>query len=176
MLDLRFFLSAACFGLVLSDSAMIGFGIAKNYADRPRQLQSLRTGVEMLLTEIVYAATPLSEALIGVGKTQGQPIAEFFNEVGTGISEMMTVNEAWSRGLEGLQSSSALLLPDLEVLRSLGEVIGVSNREDQERHLLLACQRLHAQHVVATDEASRNVRMWRYLGFLIGVVVVIIIL
>lgn len=176
MLDLRLLLSMACMGLVIAGSALCGFVIAKNYADRPRQLLSVRAGVEMLMTEIVYAATPLSEACIGVSKSQGKPVADFFATVGRGLADMMTVNEAWARGLEELRLSSSLLLPDLEVLRTLGEVVGVSNREDQERHLLIACQRLHALHTLAMDEASRNVRMWRYLGFLIGVVVVIIIL
>ncbi|MBT9157184.1 MAG: hypothetical protein DDT36_00162 [Firmicutes bacterium] len=169
-------MSGACFGLILYASTMVGLIIAKSYRDRPRQLQSIRTGIEMLVTEIVYAATPLSVALENVSQSQAKPAAEFFALTGRGIAEFMPVRQSWAMGLAYLQTSSALLWADLEALRLLGEVLGVSNRDDQERHLLLACRRLEALYANAVEEAARNERMWQFLGILIGVVVVIVIL
>ena len=154
---------------------MVGFSIARNYAERPRQLHSLLTGVQILLTEIVYAATPLSEALRNLSRSTDSTIGAFFAQVAQAIDDLQPARIAWAEGLDELQSASALLAPDIEALRALGDVIGTSDREDQQRHLLLAARRIEALHQTAVNEAAKNERLWRYLGVLAGIVFVIII-
>jgi len=171
---LRIGISLLCFGLILGGSSAIGLVIAKNYRERPRHLQSVRAGIDMLSTEIVYAATPLAAALENVSKSMQEPVAEFFSLSGRSIANFVPVRDAWAQGLAHLRESTALIAADLEVIRLLGEVLGTSSREDQERHLLLACRRLQAQNDLAADEAVRNERMWQYLGLLLGVLVVVI--
>ncbi|KAF0197419.1 MAG: stage III sporulation protein AB [Bacillota bacterium] len=163
-----------CYALIIYGSSMMGFTIARNYAERPRQLQALLTGVQILLTEIVYAATPLSEALQNLSRSC-DTIGAFFSRVAQEIDNLKPARIAWEEGLEQLQAASALLAPDIEALRALGDVIGTSDREDQQRHLLLASRRIEGLHQSAVNEAAKNERLWRYLGVLAGIVAVIII-
>jgi len=164
-----------CYALILYGSSMVGFSIARNYAERPRQLQALQTGIQILMTEIVYAATPLSEALRNISRVSEKVIGQFFATVAQEIEGLKPARLAWEVGLEELQMASALLSPDIEALRALGDVIGTSSREDQQRHLLLASRRIEALHQPSADDAAKNERLWRYLGVLAGIVVVIII-
>lgn len=165
-----------CCALILYGSSMVGFSIARNFAERPRQLHSLQTGVQMLLTEIVYAATPLALALEHISGTMDGCVAVFFKRIAQEINSLQPARRAWEEGLIYLQHSSALLTPDIDALRALGDVIGISDREDQQRHLLLAARRLEALYQAALHEAARNERLWRYLGVLAGIVVVILII
>jgi len=155
---------------------MVGFTIARNYAERPRQLHNLQTGVQILLTEIVYAATPLPHALRSVSRTMNGCIGKFFNTVAVEIERLKPARYAWEEGIVELQLNSALLAPDIDALKSLGDVIGISDREDQQRHLLLAARRIESLHQAAVNEAAKNERLWRYMGVLVGVVIIIIIL
>lgn len=173
---MRIAVNIVCYGLILYASTMVGFTISRNYSERPRQLQNLLTGVQMLLTEIVYAATPLSVALVHISRVLDNPVGAFFARASQGIAEHMSAKRAWEEALDTLAHESALLTPDLDVLRYLGGVLGTSDREDQQRHLLVASRRLEGLHQTSQEEAKRNERMWKYLGVLCGIVVVIIIL
>lgn len=172
---MRIIANIACYALIIYGSSMVGFSIARNYAERPRQLHSLLTGIQILLTEIVYAATPLSAALRNLGRSGDKTIGEFFNIVAKEIDDLKPARIAWEEGIDHLQFSSALLTPDIEALRALGDVIGTSDREDQQRHLLLASRRIEGLYQAAVNEATKNERLWRYLGVLAGIVIVVII-
>jgi stage III sporulation protein AB len=60
-------------------------------------------------------------------------------------------------------------------LRSLGSSLGISDRADQIKHLTLAMEQIKLENIKAEDEAARNVKLWNYLGFLGGLVIVMIL-
>ena len=168
-------LNVTVFSLILFSSTMTGFAIARNYVQRPRQLQDLVTALQLLLTEIVYSATPLPEALRSCARTVSNPIRQFLLQVSGLLDKMHTAQTAWETAMGELQQKSALLQSDLEALHSLGAVLGISNREDQQRHLALSIKRLEALHISAQSECNQNERLWKYLGVMVGVVIVIIL-
>lgn len=172
---MRIIANILCYALIIYGSSMVGFSIARNYAERPRQLQTLLTGIQILLTEIVYAATPLAAAFHNLSRGSEKTIGGFFARVAQELDNLKPARIAWQEGLDDLQFSSALLTPEIEALRALGDVIGISDREDQQRHLLLASRRIESLHQSAVNEAAKNERLWRYLGVLAGIVIVIII-
>jgi stage III sporulation protein AB len=164
------------YSLILFSATMVGFTIARNYAERPRQIQELLSAVGLMTTEIVYGATPLTQALQSAARGIRGPVAEFFHQVSLDIENWLTAQEAWEHGLTMLSSRSALLEPELNALATLGNILGTSSREDQQRHLVTAMQRLEAVHKSAVLDSHNNERLWRYLGVMIGIVVVIILI
>ena len=87
-----------------------------------------------------------------------------------------TADIAWQAGLDRLLQDSPMLAADLLALRQLGPVLGLSDSHDQERHLLLALQHLQQAEAQAEQQRVQNERMWRYLGVLSGLMLVIILL
>ena len=57
----------------------------------------------------------------------------------------------------------------------LGATLGISDREDQIKHLRLAMQQLKAEEDAARDDQARYEKMWKSLGVLIAALVVILI-
>jgi len=171
---MHFIVDVLAFSLIVYTCTLAGFAVANGYAERPRQLRDLLTGLEMLRTEIVYAATPLAAALTSLRLRH--PIGKFFLCAGEGIDALATARSAWVTALDALSRDAALLEGDLAALRYLGDVLGTSNREDQERHLLVAIRRIEALQREAEEEAKRSARLWKYLGVLSGITVVIIIM
>ena len=130
----------------------------------------------MLETEVVYSATHLPEALARVAGNcdrLGEPFqpgsAEF--AASTGI----TAANAWENALIHYYPGTALKPQDLSILRSLGSSLGRSDREDQVKHLHLAMEQIKSAMAGAEEEAARNVKLWSYLGFLGGLITVLVI-
>ncbi|KUK81824.1 MAG: Putative thioredoxin [Pelotomaculum thermopropionicum] len=63
----------------------------------------------------------------------------------------------------------------LLILRNLGSSLGISDRDDQIKHLHLAMEQIRAETVAAEEEAARNVKLWSYLGFLGGLLLVLVL-
>lgn len=163
--------------LVVGTGGAAGLLVAQNYARRPEELRALQGALALLGTEISYAATPLPEALAQVAGRADPRVAGFFCEAASllksGNGE--TVEEVWTRALERWRPASALRHEDLAALAGLGAALGVSDREDQLRHLALAGERLRIQGLRAEEEAHKNVRLWRYLGFFAGAAIVLLL-
>ncbi|MDD3653713.1 MAG: stage III sporulation protein SpoIIIAB [Desulfotomaculaceae bacterium] len=163
--------------LVVTASGFCGLSVAGNYQRRPRELRSLRAALQMLETEISYGATFLPEALRQVAGRCDQATAVLFSEAAAELSRMsgVTAAEAWDKALRKYYPRTALKPGDLAVLQNFGASLGISDRQDQIKHLHLAMEQIDNEAVIADDESARNVKLWRYLGFIGGLLVVLLI-
>ena len=87
----------------------------------------------------------------------------------------ITAANAWENALIHYYPGTALKPQDLSILRSLGSSLGRSDREDQVKHLHLAMEQIKSAMAGAEEEAARNVKLWSYLGFLGGLITVLVI-
>lgn len=163
--------------LVVFSTSVAGFSVAKGFRDRPRQLRALQSVLQGLATEIAYGATPLPEAFLRLGRASRQPIASLFLAAAAALAEPgATAELAWRQGVLQLAGNSALQETDLAILGQLGSLLGLSDRSDQERHLSLAVQQLAREEARAEEARQSNERMWRYLGVLSGLLLVIVLI
>jgi len=163
--------------MVVAASGLSGMAVAGNYSRRPRELRSLRSALQMLETEVAYGATKLAEAMSQVADRCDNAVAPLFSLSAAELSSIacITAAEAWGKSLDSYYPGSALKPQDLLILRNLGSSLGISGREDQIKHLRLAMEQIEAETAVAEEEAARNVKLWSYLGFLGGLVVVLVL-
>ncbi len=59
-------------------------------------------------------------------------------------------------------------------MQQLGAKLGLTDRDDQVKHLRLAVNQLRGEEELAKDEQQRYERMWKSLGLLMGALVVIL--
>jgi len=163
--------------MVIVASGLSGLAVAGNYSRRPKELRSLRSALQMLETEVAYSATYLPEALRQVSGRCDKTSAILFGGAAAELSSMsgVTASEAWEKALENYYRGTALKPRDLSILRNLGCSLGISDKEDQIKHLRLAMEQISTETASAEEEASRNVKLWSYLGFLGGLLVVLIL-
>jgi stage III sporulation protein AB len=162
--------------LVILACGYTGFSIAHRYQQRPKDLRYLQSALQMLETEISYGATPLPDALETISMRCEKSVALLFKKTrekllnGGGI----TAREAWDDAVGQYYRHSNISTSDLTVLKNLGANLGISDREDQVKHLHLAMEQLKIEAAKADDEATKNVKLYNYLGFLSGLTIVII--
>ncbi len=162
--------------LILATTTKIGFDVARRYRERPEHLRQLQSVLQGLATEIAYGATPLPEAFSNLASTHSPPAQVMLRAAATSLSQPgCTAATAWQVGIDALLKVSAITASDLAIVQQLGAVLGLSDRRDQERHLLLAVQHLQREEARAEQERQQNERMWRYLGVLSGLMLVIVL-
>lgn len=154
-----------------------GFLVARSYALRPIHLRTLQTVLSLLVTEITYAATPLPDALVTIGRRTRSPVGEFVLDVAGRLRSdpRPSVADAWQQGVLACRGQWALTAGDEDVLIDLGGAIGRSFADDQARHLQLALTRLARHQDEAEAEAKVHTRLWRYAG-LCGAALIVLML
>lgn len=163
--------------IILLVATLFGFRMANRYAERSKQLRLFITALKILETEILYAATPLSEAASNIGERIQGPVGTFFAELGHKLREGqgVTAGEIWRETLAAHHMTLRLKEGDRDVLHSFGRTLGISDRQDQIKHIQLAVAHLGTEEQGAREEQSKNEKMWRYLGALMGLTLVILL-
>ncbi|RXZ78274.1 stage III sporulation protein AB [Paenibacillaceae bacterium] len=164
--------------LVLFAGAMIGFYQAARYAARPRQLRQMGHALQRLETEIGYAYTPLPEALIKAASTMKEPEAGLFRSAAEQLdsADGKTFRESWEMAVKGHWQYTAMRDNEQAVLLRLGSALGISDREDQLKHLRVALLQLKSEEDAAREDQVRYEKMSKSLGILAAVLIVILML
>jgi stage III sporulation protein AB len=163
--------------LVIAAGTLLGFYQASILAKRPRQIRQASNALQRLETEIAYGLTPLPDALSFVGQQTPEPLAGFYREAAglMSIPNGGSARESWQRALQSTWHRTVMKPGTREIMSELGGTLGVSNREEQIKHIRLAVKQLQGEEESAREEQARYENMWRSLGFLTGALVVILI-
>lgn len=163
--------------IIIITCGMMGLLVARSYRVRIEQLRRLTAGLKMLETEILYTATPLSPALRRVGGQFKGTVAEFFNSVSEALEKDASKGAltAWEKGISVFEKKGELNREDLDIIRSLGPMLGNSGVKDQVKNLELTRQLLGEQLAAAQEENNRKGKMWHTLGFLLGITLVLVL-
>ncbi len=168
-------LIGAC--LTLAACGNMGLTWAGVYEKRPRQLAALEGALQLLETEMLYAATPLIEAMTEVAEKCDRSAAGLFRTAAAELGKMegYTAGEAWDKALEQFFPGTALNARDLHILKRFGPSLGISDREDQAKYLAMTKSQLKTAAAEAAAEAKKNAAVYRYLGLLGGLLLVLLL-
>ena len=83
--------------------------------------------------------------------------------------------ESFKYNLEKSKSDLYLQSDDIEILLSLGRVLGTSDTLDQQKHFKTTIMNLERSQDDAKENKDKNAKMYRSLGVLFGSAVVIIL-
>lgn len=164
--------------LIITASGLLGIVFSNRLLLRYRELEDFRRLMQMLETEVTYGATPLPAALCSVSKKTEGIMRSFFACISKYLSDrsFYTVREAWSDSAELILKGSSLKKEDIELIKSFGSILGCSDREDQQKHFQLFYLQLRHQEDAALEEIKRSAKMYRSLGFLLGIAVFIVLM
>jgi len=161
---------------LLFAGTLYGFFEAMQYARRPKQIRQLVGVLQRLETEISYGLTPLPEALMTTSRQVEGPLAVLLRTAAERLESRdgSTTREIWDFAVKGAWGQTAMKSAEKEILLQLGFSLGVSDRDDQVKHLRLAISHLQVEEAAALDEQRKYERMWRSLGVLCGALAVIL--
>ena len=174
MLFLKLFSITSIFGIC----TFIGYYYGQKYALRFENLVYLEQCIKILETEIVYGATPLPEALSNVYKKGKTRVSYIFEEIKSDLV-LSKRNFAYESFLEieaELYNGLYFKKEDVEIFLSLGRVLGSSDRLDQSKIFKLILNQIGAQIEEAKMEKRQNEKLYRSLGVIVGIGIIILLI
>jgi stage III sporulation protein AB len=153
-----------------------GFEAARHLSERPRQLRALRSALQSLEAEIMYGHTPLHEAARRLAAQLPSPLSAFFEAFARKLTDTeTTVKEAWETSLKEVWRSTALKQGEFEIMKQFGETLGRHDRYSQQKHIMLTLTHLEREEADAVDKQAKYEKMVKSLGFLSGLLLIIIL-
>jgi len=163
--------------LIIIASTFGGFMYAQCFVNRVKELNEIERCIYQLQNEIVYTHTPLPEALVNVAVKSKEPIADIFNRSSHKLKSNRydNVYEAFK---EAFRENSNLNLKeeDINLMLDLSKSLGESDITGQINIFSLTIENLKKIIAQAEITMKKNVKMYRYLGFGIGAMIVIMLI
>lgn len=163
--------------LIIAATTWIGFVAAKRLSERTRQLRQIKVALQSLEAEIVYGLTPLTEAAAKVADHLTEPVSTFFRTFSEILLEgQKGVAESWNESLNKTKQTTCLEKGEIEILKQFGATLGQHDREHQQKQIKLTLLHLEREEAEAREAQLRYEKMMKSLGFLTGLLVVILLL
>ena len=162
--------------IIIVATTWTGFEAAKHLSERPRQLRALRSALQSLEAEIMYGHTPLHEASRRLAEQLTNPLATFFDSFAKKLTDTeTTVKEAWETSLKEVWKATALKQGEFEIMKQFGETLGRHDRFSQQKHIMLTLSHLEREEADAIDRQAKYEKMVKSLGFLSGLLLIILL-
>ncbi|MCM3715253.1 stage III sporulation protein SpoIIIAB [Halalkalibacter oceani] len=162
---------------ILLATTSIGFEYAKRLSERPRQLRQLRVAIQSLEAEMMYGLTPLAEASRHIAEQLPKPLSLFFMSFSERLSHYeQTAFDAWKESVDETWQRTSLLDSEREIMLQFGTTLGQHDRDQQQKQIKLTLAHLEREELEAKDRQTRYERMIKSLGFLSGLLIVVLML
>lgn len=162
---------------ILLATTWAGFDAAKKLAERTKQLRQLKVSLQSLEAEIMYGHAPLKDASEHIAKQTASPLSDLFISFSQKLSDGDTdVKRAWEESLSEIWPSTSLKEGELEILKQFGETLGQHDLITQQKHIRLTMAHLEKEEKEAVDHQVRYEKMMKSLGFLVGLLIIILLM
>ncbi len=164
--------------LIILSTTLMGFYYGSRFSNRFNNLIYLEQCLKILETEIVYGAIPLPEALSNVYNKGNKKVSFIFEEIKENLlnNKKGDIFNSFFSIVDLLKDRLNLKDEDIEIFLSLGRVLGSSDRQDQEKNFKYIFNQITLLQKEAKLEKDKNERMYKNLGVLTGITIVIILL
>lgn len=160
---------------IMSCSTSIGFLLSKRYADRLNELSDLYVLINILQNKIKFTQLPLIETFEQIGNISVKTgVKNIFLKCSTELKNNK-LEDSWKDVIKQEKVFLNLKNEDIETIITLGNILGKSDVEGQMNEINEFKERLSIQIKQAEEEKRKNAKMFKSLGTVIGLVIVIIL-
>lgn len=165
--------------MVLLSSGFLGYVLSTDCKKRPRQLRELQSMLQIFENQISYLSDVLAEAFGRIcSSSGGSETGIFFSNTVERLQSgrSITAAKAWEEAVRENIRKTSLNKEDEEILVSFGKLLGSSDLEGQIKNIRLTLSQLKLQEQKAEESRAKNEGMYRSLGILGGIAVVIVLI
>ena len=156
--------------LILTCSTSIGWILSKGFQERLKELIYLDKIINIIQNKIKFTGKPLKlifEEVSKIDKTS--PITKIFKDISTNLTNMK-IEESIDNAINNNKKYLSL-----KVIKSLGTILGKTDIEGQMSEINEFKILLKKQIEDAELEQSKNSKMYKSLGTILGLVIVILL-
>lgn len=154
-------------------TAYLGLALANTYKQRVKDLRNIRNALNILETKIKYTYKPLPQIFLEISDDFDGEISKIFKIAMEKMKEV-SAGEAWSYAIEN--SNTSMNKDDLNIIKNLEKMLGKTNIEGQISEIKLNCEFIDTQIKKAEEEQRKNEKLYKNLGIIVGLAIVIILI
>lgn len=158
---------------VIICSMQIGILLSKKYVFRLEELDELKNNFQIIENKIKYTYEPLEAIFSEIAEISSYYISQLFKNVAQNIKEK-GAQKAWQD--EVRKSELSLKKEDKLVLKEFGTLLGKTNKEGQINQIKFVSKLLDRQIEKAKKDREKNEIIYKKLGVILGVCIVIVLI
>ena len=161
------------YSFIFLSCSLIGILISKKYVNRVNELREFKNALNMFKTKIRYTYAPLPEIFKEIAENIDSNISTVFKKASEKM-EICPAGEAWNLALkiEDLNIDDE----DRTALKNLSKLLGKTDLEGQLNQIEMTSDFLDNQIKKAEKQRAKSEKMYRTLGMVIGMAIVIILI
>ncbi|MDO5555771.1 MAG: stage III sporulation protein AB [Clostridia bacterium] len=154
-------------------SSLIGILISKKYINRVNELKEFKNALNIFKTKIRYTYEPIPEIFNEISNNVNSSISEVFKQAALKMN-ILTAGEAWGLALK--MNTLNINEEDRTALNNLSKLLGKTDLQGQLNQIEMTSDFLEEQIKKAEKEKSKNEKLYRTLGMILGMAIVIILM
>jgi stage III sporulation protein AB len=163
--------------LIICATTWAGMEASRHFIRRSQQIRFIREALQTLDAEIMYNHTPLLEASRKLAARIPYPAGRLFKVFSDKLTDPEAVaNKAWQESLEEIWEQTDMKENEFEILVQFGENLGKHDRYSQQKHILLTLSHLERAEADAREKQKQYEKLIKSLGFLSGLLFIILLL
>ena len=124
----------------------------------------------------MYMGSPLGQALMSISRKKGMMSAFAKRVFETHENMEFTLNRAWEKSLGEFHDQWALHQEEWDILLSLGEVLGKTDKAGQKSYIELVRMKFDLQEKKAESDRTQKEKLYKSLGVLGGLATVLVLI
>ena len=161
------------YSFILLASTLIGILISKKYSNRVTELKEFKNALNIFKTKIKYTYEPIPEIFFEISESINSNIGKVFKNAAKKMN-VYTAGEAWNLALK--LDDLNILEEDRRALRNLSKLLGKTDLDGQISQIEMTSNFLDEQIIKAETQQDKTVKMYRTLGAIMGMAIVIILI
>ncbi len=161
------------YSFIFLSCSLIGILISKKYTNRVRELNEFKNALNIFKTKIRYTYEPIPEIFQEISKNLEPNVGYVFNQAAKQMDKL-TAGEAWELALK--MDSLNIEDEDRVALKNLGKLLGQTDLDGQISQIEITSSFLENQIKIAEEQKNKNEKMYRTLGMIMGIAIVIIVI
>lgn len=154
-------------------SNYIGKMIAGKYRYRLEELKEMKNSLNIFKTKIKFTYEPIPEIFTEIAETSSKNISNIFKNAKSQM-ESKSAGESWTDAVRN--SENNMKSEDKETLVMLAKMLGESDLEGQVSQIDITLGFLEKQIKEAEEEKDKNEKLYRKLGTIMGIAIVIVLI
>jgi stage III sporulation protein AB len=162
---------------LISATSFVGFDLSKKFSLRTKQIRMFIYSLQMIEAEMTYSNHSLRQIFIQVKQKTEGPVAHFYERLANHLQKPVTqFSTLWDEELSKLKQYSAFNESEMNILQQFGKNMGNHTIEQQIKQIKLTTYYLQKQLDEAIEQKNKYDRTVKSLGFLIGLLIVLILI
>lgn len=166
-----------CLFFIFLCASFIGNLISRKYKNRVKELKSFKEACNILKSKIKFTYEPLGEIFEDISNLlkKENNIHKIFKDSSINMKKENLKN-SWNDAINNAKENLSLKTEDLSVIKTLGNMLGKTDAQGQISEIDLTMNFIDTQIALAEDECKKNEKMYRTLGTIFGLAIVIILI